>query len=75
MVGKGAPIPDAESGAVIRVDVPLPHQAVNHELLSRGLVHPAFQRNSTKGLHRIIDALGDTIKLRPRIEDIVLVEK
>ncbi|MFF4382502.1 nuclease [Kitasatospora sp. NPDC001547] len=33
------------------------------------------QRNSTKGLHRIIDVIGDTIKLRPRIEDIVFVEK
>ncbi|MEU1425042.1 nuclease [Kitasatospora sp. NPDC005751] len=164
LVGRGTPTPDARSGTMIRVDVPLLRQSANHELLSRGLVYPTFYSNlprelrldmaatarqaqaakapgsvwatdvthsgaeiedlssitdhlvilpklfrrladylrlfgpsldslpaylagaddefflseqttSTRGLHRVIDINGGTVKLRPGIEDIVFVEK
>ncbi|MFE7591622.1 nuclease [Kitasatospora sp. NPDC057512] len=164
LIGKGAPVPDADSGAALLVDVPMLHQTANHELLSRGLVYPTFYANlpkelrldmaatsrqaratkapdsvwandvthsgaaiedlgsltddlvilpklfrrladylrlfgpsldhlpaflaggddeyffsdprfTTKGLHRIVDVIGDTVKLRPAIEDVVFLEK
>ncbi|MET8545699.1 nuclease [Kitasatospora sp. NPDC004799] len=164
LVGRGAPVPDAESGASITVDVPMLHQTANHELLSRGLVYPTFYKNlpkdlrfdmavtaqqaraakapdsvwandvthsgaaiedlgsltdhlvilpklfrrladylrlfgpsldrlpvflaggddeyffndpdrTTRGLHRIVDVVGDTVKLRPAIEELTFVEK
>ncbi|MFJ6618035.1 nuclease [Kitasatospora sp. NPDC091335] len=50
MVGRGAPVPDARSGTVLKVDVPLLHQTANHELLSRGLVYPTFYSNLPRDL-------------------------
>ncbi|GAA1095870.1 MULTISPECIES: nuclease [Kitasatospora] len=50
MAGRGTPIPDAKSGTIIKVDVPLLHQTANHELLARGLAYPTFYSKLPKEL-------------------------